>query len=203
MTKALMGSFLRAVCAIAIGILLILYPDSTVLWLTVAIGVLFFISGTVSCLAYLNARRQLRIGIQAGKETGSGTGRLPMYPIVGMGSLILGLLLALTPAVFVEGLMYILGLALVMGAINQYMSLLGASRIARVPFIYWVCPTLILLTGLLVLLKPMASAALPMLITGWCCLLYGVTEVVNALKIRSATARWAQQEQLQDRQDSQ
>lgn len=202
MTKALMGSFLRAVCAIAIGILLILYPDSTVLWLTVAVGVLFFISGTISCLAYLNARRQLRIGIQAGKETGSGTGRLPMYPIVGMGSLILGLLLALTPAVFVEGLMYILGFALVMGAINQYMSLLGASRIARVPFIYWVCPTL-LLTGLLVLLKPMASAALPMLITGWCCLLYGVTEVVNALKIRSATARWAQQEQLQDRQDSQ
>ncbi len=203
MTKALMGSFLRAVCAIAIGILLILYPDSTVLWLTVAVGVLFFISGTISCLAYLNARRQLRIGTQAGKETGSGTGRLPMYPIVGMGSLILGLLLALSPAVFVEGLMYILGLALVMGAINQYMSLLGASRIARVPFIYWVCPTLILLTGLLVLLKPMASAALPMLITGWCCLLYGVTEVVNALKIRSATARFAQQEQSQDSQSNQ
>lgn len=203
MTKALMGSFLRAVCAIAIGILLILYPDNTVLWLTMAIGVLFFVSGTISCLAYLNARRQLRIATQADKEAGRSTGRLPMYPIVGMGSLILGLLLALTPAVFVKGLMYILGFALVMGAINQYMSLLGASRIARVPFIYWVCPTIILLTGLLVLLKPMASAALPMLITGWCCLLYGVTEVVNALKIRSATARFAQQEQSQDSQSSQ
>ena len=31
--------------------------------------------------------------------------------------------------------------------------------------------------------QPMEAAALPMTIIGWCCLLYGASEVVNATKI--------------------
>ncbi len=197
MKKALMGSFLRAVCAIAIGILLILYPDSTVLWLTVAIGIVFFISGTISCLAYFNAKRLYNAAIQTDANPLQGATPKPRVPIVGLGSVILGLLLALTPDVFVKFQMYIIGIALIFGAVNQYMSLISAARVARIPFVFWICPTLILLTGLFVVLKPMASAALPMLITGWCCLLYGVTDVINTLKIRIALSRLAKLEQQQ------
>lgn len=198
MMKTLMGAFMRAVCSIAIGVMLILYPDNTVLWLTVAIGVLFFVTGAISCLAYLTARRSLAPGAGRDDIPTVGAKVRPVFPVVGLGSLILGLLLALTPAVFVKGLMYILGIALVLGAINQYMALINANRVARAPFVLWICPTLILLTGLFVLLKPLASASLPLLIIGWCGLLYGVTEVVNALKIRSELARMARMEQPQD-----
>ena len=31
----------------------------------------------------------------------------------------------------------------------------------------------------------METAEVPLLILGWCCLLFGVTELINALKIRS------------------
>ena len=99
--------------------------------------------------------------------------------------------------------MYIIGIALIFGAVNQYMSLIGAGRVARIPFVFWVCPTLILLTGLFVVLKPMASAALPMLITGWCCLLYGVTDVINTLKIRIALSRLAKLERQQAEEEQQ
>ena len=34
--KILQSSFFRAICAIAVGILLIKYPDNTVTWITVA-----------------------------------------------------------------------------------------------------------------------------------------------------------------------
>jgi hypothetical protein len=44
-------------------------------------------------------------------------------------------------------------------------------------------PSVILLTGLFVVLKPSESAELPLLVLGWCSMLYGVVELVNALKI--------------------
>ena len=39
--KILQSSVFRAICAIAVGIMLIKYPDNTVTWITIAIGVLF------------------------------------------------------------------------------------------------------------------------------------------------------------------
>ncbi len=200
MKKALMGSLLRAICAIAMGVLLVLYPDNTVIWLTVAIGIVFFISGTISCLAYFSARRLFRAAAQS-VTVPQLDARQPRLPIVGLGSIFLGLLLALTPEVFVKFQMYILGIALILGAINQYIELIGAGRVAKIPFVFWVCPTLILLTGMFVVLRPMASASLPMLITGWCCLLYGVTDIINTLKIRIELSRLAKFEQQQAIED--
>ena len=102
-----------------------------------------------------------------------------------VGSMILGLVLAVTPGVFIHGLMYILGAIMVLGGIQQLMNLVAARRLGSVPFGFWVAPSLILITGLFVVLKPMESAELPLLILGWCCLLYGVTELINAIKIHS------------------
>ena len=57
--KILQSSLFRAICAIAIGILLIKYPDNTVTWMTVAIGVLFLLSGIISVIVYVNARKHV------------------------------------------------------------------------------------------------------------------------------------------------
>ena len=106
-------------------------------------------------------------------------------PIVGVGSVVFGALLAIKPDMFVAGLMYVLGAILILGALNQFMALLAARRLGRVAFVYWVCPSLVLLVGLYVIIKPMESAALPLVILGWCSLLYGVTEIINSWKIYS------------------
>ena len=57
--KILQSSVFRAICAIAIGCLLIKYPDNTVTWITVAIGVLFLLSGLISLIVYVNARKNM------------------------------------------------------------------------------------------------------------------------------------------------
>ena len=51
------------------------------------------------------------------------------------------------------------------------------------------------MTGLYVIIKPMAPAGAAMLILGWCSLLYGVTELINSLKFHSdrKKARQAQE----------
>lgn len=183
--KIFQSSIFRALCAIVVGVLLLKFPQDGVTWLTIAIGVLFLLSGIIALIAYLNARKhagEYTITDQQGRII---TGNQPTFPIVGVGSIILGLVLAVTPGAFIHGLMYILGAIMVLGGIQQLMNLVAARRLGSVPFGFWVAPSLILVTGLFVILKPMESAELPLLILGWCCLLYGVTELINALKIHS------------------
>lgn len=181
--KILQSSIFRAICAIVVGGMLIKNPDSTVKGITIAIGVLFLISGIISCVAYFNARMH-----SAENEVYDANGNLlvggrPTFPIVGLGSVILGFILALMPGAFVTSLMYVLSAILLLGALNQYLVLLQARKIAQLPIWYWVCPTLILLTGIFVMVKPMETAGLPLLIIGWCLMFYGVSECVNAFKM--------------------
>lgn len=198
--KIIQSSVFRALTAIVVGVLLIKFPDNTVLWLTVAIGVLFLISGIIALLAYMNARKhasEYTITDQQGRVVAGGQ---PTFPIVGAGSVILGLVLALTPGVFVDGLMYVLGAIMILGGINQLMALVAARRLGSVPLGFWVAPSLILLTGLFVILNPMESAATPLLILGWCSLLYGVTELINTLKIHFLRKEAKQQNEILDAQ---
>lgn len=196
--KVLQSSVFRAICAIAVGAMLIKNPDSTVKGITIAIGVLFLVSGVISCLAYFNARLH-----SAENEVYDANGKLlvggkPMFPIVGVGSVILGFVLALMPGAFVASLMYVLGAIILLGAFNQFMVLIQVRKYAVLPLWYWVSPTLILLTGLFVMIKPMETAGLPLLILGWCLLLYGVSECINAFKIHQYKKMLQQQNDVQN-----
>ena len=178
MMKILKSSVFRAACAIVTGVLLIYNPDSTVKWITVAIGVMFFLSGVISCATYLNARKHaadIEIYDAQGRRITMGK---PTFPVVGIGSILLGLTLAVIPGVFITSLMYVLGAIIILGAINQFMTLLNAKKLFRIPVWFWICPSVILET-----------ASLPLLILGWCLLLYGITEGINAVKIYKETKR--------------
>ena len=180
--RVFQSSVFRALCAIIIGALLIKFPDNTVMGITVAIGVLFLLSGIISCVTYFWTRRHVSDYKIYDAEGRLVAGEQPPFPIVGLGSAIFGLILSLSPTTFVSVLMYIIGAILILGAINQYMNLVNARRYGHVGLWYWVMPSLILLTGLYVMLKPMGPLSVGMLILGWCTLLYGITELVNAMK---------------------
>ncbi len=198
--KIFQSSIFRAICAIVVGALLIKYPDDSVTWLTVAIGVLFLLSGIIALIAYMNAKKHASEYTITDQEGHIITGGQPTFPIVGAGSIILGLILALTPGVFIHGLMYILGAFMILGGISQLMALVSIRRLGSVPFSFWIAPSLVLITGLFVVLKPMDTAELPLLILGWCSLVYGVTEIINSLKIRSIRKRAERQKVEMERQ---
>ena len=60
---------------------------------------------------------------------------------------------------------------------------------------YLLLPSLILLTGLYVMLKPMKPLEMAMLILGWCMLLYGTAELIYALKFYRNKKLWQQSQQ--------
>ena len=194
--KILQSSIFRALSAIAIGILLIKFPDNTVTWITVAIGILFLLSGVISLVVYVHAKKNVseyKITDAQGRVV---AGEKPTFPIVGVGSIILGFLLTLTPNIFIKALMYIIGAILILGAINQYMNLINARRYGKIGFGYWIFPSVILLIGLYVIIKPLAPASMAMLVLGWCSLLYGVTEMINSLKFYSDKRKAHQAEEI-------
>lgn len=194
--KILQSSVFRSISAIAIGCLLIKYPDNTVTWITVAIGILFLLSGLISLIVYVHARKNVSEFKIMDSEGHVIAGEKPTFPIVGVGSLILGAMLALTPNVFITALMYIIGGILILGAINQFMNLVNARKYGKVSFGFWVFPSVVLLIGLYVIIKPMAPASMAMLILGWCSLLYGVTELVNSLKFHADRRKFRQVQEV-------
>ncbi len=202
--KILQSSIFRALCAIVIGAMLIKNPDSTVKGITIAIGILFLVSGVISCVVYFNARIHSTENAVYDAEGRLITAGRPTFPIVGLGSTILGFVLALMPSAFVTSLMYVLGAILIIGALNQFLALVQTRKIAKLSFWYWVCPSLVLLTGVYVMVKPMETAALPLLIIGWCLLFYGVTECVNAFVIhrcKRIVAQMAQRDAADSAED--
>ena len=199
--KVVHSSFFRAICAIIVGALLIQYREQTVTWITIAIGVLFFLSGIISLATYFSAKRKATdtpvVYDANGRQI---TGLRPNFPIVGLGSLILGLILALMPNTFVTSLMFILSAILILGALTQFINLASAAKIGRVGIVFWIFPSVILLIGLLAVIKPSAIASAPLFVIGWAMLVYGVVECINAFKISNNKRKWQKAEEIKDKE---
>lgn len=183
--KVLRSSIFRAVCAIIVGALLVKYREQTVTWITVLIGVIFLVSGIISITAWFSAKRKGGTGdVDIYDAQGNLlTPPVPPFPIVGLGSVILGAVLAMFPNSFVNGLMYILAAMLILGALSQFFSLTAARRFAKIGFVWWIVPTLVLLVGLVAIVKPSFIASAPLLVLGWCMIVYGVVDLIDAIKI--------------------
>lgn len=200
--KVIHSSIFRAVCAIIVGVLLIQYREQTVTWITIAIGVLFFLSGVISLASYWAAKRNAEkmqgqlLSDSNGKPI---MGMIPKFPLVSVGSLILGLLLALMPQGFIAWLMFILAFILILGALTQFANLASAAKMGRVGILFWLFPSALLLLGLLAIIKPSAIASAPLFIIGWGMLIYGVVELLNAFKVSNNKRIWLKnQQQKQD-----
>lgn len=194
--KVIHSSIFRAVCAIIVGVLLIQYREQTVTWITIAIGVLFFLSGVISLASYWAAKRnaeKMQGQILSDSNGKPIMGMMPKFPLVSVGSLILGLLLALMPQVFIAWLMFILAFILILGALTQFVNLASAAKMGRVGILFWLFPSALLLLGLL------AIASAPLFIIGWGMLIYGVVELLNAFKVSNNKRIWLKnQQQKQD-----
>lgn len=195
--KILTYSIFRALCAIAVGALLVKFREQMVEWMTIAIGVLFFISGAIAMIASMSKKKVnpnhnnnendsevVPVNVDVEKETSNRAG-WGWGSFVGMGCMILGLILALMPRTFVDFLVYIISAFLIIGAIQQFATLAVARRNGSVGFFYWVMPTILFILGCIALFKPTVFASAPLFFIGWFLIIYGIVECINALKARS------------------
>ena len=195
--KILQSSLVRAVMAFAVGALIIKYREETVHWLTVVIGALFFVSGLITVVLNRRPTPSLPKGgsLESYSESNTDANQTPspreggggwLTSLVGFGSIILGIILALMPTTFITGLQYVLAAMLVLGAINQFVNLAQASRWCHVGWFYWLLPVVVLLVAIFMIWRPVETAAAPLFIIGWCMLLYGAAELLGGVMVWKA-----------------
>lgn len=138
--RIIQSSIFRALLAIVFGYLLVMYRNELLHWTTIAFGCLFFLSGLISVIAYyVEKRRAMNIAdrlqamsemrgdeMETPAEDDIKRSLLPTFPIVGIGSMILGVILAIMPTTFVHGMMYVVSGLLVLGALNMISNLIMA-----------------------------------------------------------------------------
>ncbi len=169
----LSNSVISSVCALIIGVLLVVWPEAAMLYLIIVIGVLFLVPAVVSIYGYFAHR--------------SGEVK-QMFPIAALGSALFGLWLIIMPGFFVSILMYVLGACLVLAGIHLIVCLISARSNEVVSLAYFILPVVILLAGILVLLNPFASATIPFVILGISCIFYSLSDLINYLKFRRRNA---------------
>lgn len=161
--RGLSYSFLRAVCALVIGLILVMFPDQAGEYLVITVGVVFLIPSLISLIGYF----------ALGKD---GTRR---FPIEGVGSLLFGLWLMIMPGFFADLLTFVLGFILALGGVQQIASLVSARRWMRVPGGYYVVPVLILIAGVVALFNPTGVRSTAFIIIGVSSLVYALSELLN------------------------
>jgi len=189
--KVLQSSLLRAVVAILVGVLLVKYREDTMRWMTIAAGILFFLSGLISVIVYYYEKREIARSPYTFDQTGNEIRRhSPIFPFIGVGSMLLGIILMVMPTDLLIGVTYVLGAMLILGAASQLFNLFMSRRFWNIPIIYWLFPTILLGIGILVVAKPMETATLPLKIIGWALMVFGVVECVNAFSIFRARKKF-------------
>ena len=187
--KVLQISAVRAIIVLMTGFLLVKYREDTMTWMTITMGVLFLISGLVACMLYYFekekvAKKTAKAALQEGQQEEEDL-KSPSFPIAGVGSIVLGIILAVMPNTFTTWMVYILSALLILGAVNQFMNLARSRQYARVPVYMWVFPTISMVVAILLISRPIETDALffTLKVIGWAFMYYGVLEFVLIIRM--------------------
>lgn len=172
--KTMLYPILRCLSALLIGILLVFWSQSAVVYLIMAIGCLFLIPGLLSLLVYLHRR-------YSNPPTPN---RFGWTQVLGIGSIFFGICLMIKPVLFEKSLMYALGIILAYAGLHEIITLTTARQWTKVSAGFYITPVLIMLTGIFILFNPIESANIPFIILGIGCMVYSISELINIIKFQ-------------------
>lgn len=164
-------AILRSALAVVLGVVLVLWPETSIAYLVITIGVLFILPGVVSILHFFTAERD--------DYTPS-----PTFPVEAAGSILFGIWLVVMPHFFVNILMYVLGGLLLIAGAHQIVMLVRARKYRSVGWGFYVIPVMLTLTGAVILANPFGVASMAFIVFGVAAMVYGVTELINVYRFR-------------------
>lgn len=162
---------LRALVALAIGIVMIVSKTDAMVLVVQIVSAFVFLSGLVS----------LFIGFKHRKEN--------HMPLLGMNAvvnlLIAGLAFAFAP--IVAGLVvYVIGFVLLGLGLFQLLALGSASRVMKLGVMAFVMPVLVLVAGAFLLARPAFLGTAVGAVAGVALVIYGLSELLSSFKMKKA-----------------
>ena len=165
------GGFLRALAAIAIGVVMVVSRTDAMVLAVRVIAAFLLASGLVSFVVGYKDRQN---------------SRMPLMGVNGIVDILVALLIFLFPH-FVAGLVvYLIGFVLIVFGIFQLVALSSANRVMKVGFMAFVMPVIVLMAGALLLARPAVLGTTVGVVAGAALIVYGVSELLSSWKMKKA-----------------
>ena len=164
--NAFQNPLIRIIASIAVGLLLILYPNAALPTILLIIGILIGLPSLYTLLIYLL--------------------KLP-FPVLSLVMLLFGCTLMLFPSWYIGITVYVLGGALVLIGVYQILYLLTLKKNLRskAGWLSYLLPAIVLLIGIEILVNPFSATERVMVITfGVATLLYGITDLIYYIRLK-------------------
>lgn len=162
---------LRALTAIAIGVVMVISKTNALELAVRIIAAFLLASGIVSLIVGYRNRSN---------------GTMSLMGFNGVVDIILGLVLFMFPG-FVAGLLiYLIAFVLICFGLFQMIGLLSANRVMKVGFWSFVMPFLVLAAGVFLMTKPAFVGEAIGMVAGAALIVYGASELLSSWKMRKA-----------------
>lgn len=161
---------LRALIALAIGIMMVLRPDNALTTVVKVIAAFILASGVVSLIVGLKEKKN---------------GSLPLMSFNAIVDIIIGLVLFSFPGFVARFIIYLIGFVLLGFGIMQILALISAKRVTGFGLGAFVLPAIVTLVGGFLLFNPFAESVMVM-IAGAAIIVYGASELLSSWKMKKA-----------------
>ena len=166
-----MNGPMRALVAIAIGVVMMVYSEQAMNIVVKIIAALLFASGIVS----------LAVGL---KKRNDSTSKLMNFNAV--VDIVIAALLFTFNAFVANLIIYLIGIVLIGFGFFQILALLSASRVCNVGVWSFMMPVLVAGAGLFLLFTPEFAKSSISMIAGISLVIYGASELLSSWKMRKA-----------------
>ena len=161
---------LRALVALAVGIVMVISPSEAMNTVVKIIAVFLLASGLVSLVIGLKERQK---------------GVLPLMLFNAVVDIVLGSVLFLFPSFVAHFIIYMIGFVLLAFGFVQLMGLISARRVVGFGLGVFILPALVTLAGAFMLFNPFADTLMSM-IAGIALIVYGASELLSSWKMKKA-----------------
>ena len=167
--KSRFSSILRALAAIAVGLVMVIGNDATTTVVRI-IASFLFAAGVVS-LVYGHVHRA--------------TGALSLMVTNAIVDMVLGLVLFLSPQLVSDMIVFLVGFVLLAFGVIQLIALIGSVRMLGGGFLPLLLPALAVVGGIFLLVNPFSIKVMT-IVAGCMLVYYGVSELFSAWKVGKA-----------------
>lgn len=167
------GSYIfRSLCSLLVGLLLLFNAEQMPALIVRLIGFLFLLPGVFGVIVYLYGLFNRRAIVR------------PTFPLMSIGSILLGAYLELYPDSFVTYLVFLLGLLLLLAGVNQFLSMVNNRKVSPFSLLLMLMPMVLMGIGGYCVTHSSEAAGTLFKILGATCIYYGLSDMFLTLRTK-------------------
>ncbi|MEG1607927.1 MAG: DUF308 domain-containing protein [Mucinivorans sp.] len=168
----LYNSLLWGVCAIVFGILLIKWQRDFLQTIILVAGIISLVVALAQIISFAMMKSKVNL-------------KWSQIPAAPFFALIIGLLLVVSPLLWVDIMVRVVGVVIILLSVNQVITMVGARRKGYDVSVWlFVFPVVMFLAGVLVLFEPLFIADWIVVFAGCLFIAYGLLEVVSYFVVK-------------------